>query len=658
MSQTRKPWEHAKSGGSESDALAERFVESLSYDTRLYKHDIAGSIAHARMLCHVELINADELAAIEKGLGEIEREIEAADVRGWPGWKVELEDVHMCIEAALIEKIGDPGRKLHTGRSRNDQVALDLEMWVASASDHVTKWLAELQQAFMELADRDGDVVIPSYTHLQRAQPIVAGGELVAWKNAFSQCDDRFGRLSCDYSNPLGSGAIAGSSLPLNRHLATYLTLGMRLAGDNPREGIYDSVPDDFEALDDLIAPHLTTSSMYSTANRDVALDFVYALSMTSMWLSRWAEQWIIYMTAEFGMLTIGSAYTTGSSMMPQKRNPDMLELIRGRCGNVYGHLMALLTICKGLTIGYNRDLQEDKRHVFAAYDTVKDCLQMAAGIVRSAKFKSPDMTRGYMDATALAEYLVTKGVPFRTAHQYVGTLVHHCIDNNITQLSDLTVEQMNTIAATTAIEADVADWLGADNVVKRYQTYGNAGLSGYRQQLAEWKDRLGEKQGGDADPKAEPLPSAEGNTEAPATPSSLFGDSLPVDDDDAALIHAYVSADRTLDDLPYTDEFESIYQATAVGRSRNDLFHRLHNLRKAGKLPRLGKAREKPPIITSEQTAALTELVEGAIGKLSLRDQLPFTDDFDRIVAEFNARTGLQFSPYQVWRVIAKLAK
>ena len=409
MSQTRKPWEHAKSGGSESDALAERFVESISYDTRMYKHDIAGSIAHARMLCHVELINADELAAIEMGLGEIEAEI-AEQGQNWPGWKVELEDVHMCIEAALIEKIGDPGRKLHTGRSRNDQVATDLVLWLRDANYEMAECLNSLCRAFVELAERNGDTIIPSYTHLQRAQPVTVGGEVLAWANAFQE---KIWLLDCLLHSaagvcPLGAGAIAGSGLPLDRKYAA----------------------------DQLRYPEASMNSIQSTASRDGAIHFVYALSMASMWLSRWAEQWIIYMTAEFGMLTIGDAYTTGSSMMPQKRNPDMLELIRGRCGNVYGHLMALLTICKGITIGYNRDLQEDKRHVFAAYDTVKDCLQMAAGIVRSAKFTSPDMSRGYMDATSLAEYLVTKGVPFRTAHQYVGALVHHCIDNSITQQS------------------------------------------------------------------------------------------------------------------------------------------------------------------------------------------------------------------------------
>ncbi len=473
MSGSQKPWEHVKSGGSEADPLAARFVESLSYDTRLYKHDIAGSIAHARMLQHVGLITEDDLAAIEKGLGEIEEEIEAAGVTGWGGWKIELEDVHMCIEAALIEKIGEPGKKLHTGRSRNDQVATDLAMWCKEAAGEMLLSATTLADTFSELANRQGRLVMPSYTHLQRAQPIVLGGELQAWADAFTGCFARCGVLMDLHGRcPLGSGAIAGSSLALDRH----------------------------KSADDLqLFSGPSNNAIEATASRDVAIDFVYALSMTAMWLSRWAEQWIIYMTSEFGFLSIGDAYTTGSSMMPQKRNPDMLELIRGRCGTVYGHLVSLLTICKGLTVGYNRDLQEDKRHVFSAYDTVKDCLEMATQIVRSARFNEDrikaSLDTGFLDATSLAEYLVTKGVPFRTAHQIVGALVWHCIDNNMTKLSDLSVEQMRQgaadLAPRDAIAEDVYDWLGAENVVKRYQTHGNAGLSGFKQQLAQWKQRL-----------------------------------------------------------------------------------------------------------------------------------------------------------------------
>lgn len=470
---SQKPWEHAKSSGSEGDPLAARFVSSLDYDKRLYKHDIAGSIAHARMLHKVELITDEDLQQIEVGLRAIEIEIEQQG-DAWPGWKVELEDVHMCVEAALIEKAGDAGRKLHTGRSRNDQVALDLAMWINDAlDDHRVQdypLVGPLIKEFVQLADRSGHIVMPSYTHLQRAQPIVVGGELLAWVEMFGRDADRIIDTwvrATDFM-PLGSGAIAGSCLPLDReHLSNW----------------YDHRDDAY-----------TANSIESTATRDLALEMAFVLSMISMHLSRWAEQWIIYATTEFGFITLDNLYTTGSSMMPQKQNPDMLELIRGKTGQVYGSLMALLTMCKGITIGYNRDLQEDKRHVFAAYDAVCDCLDMAAAIVRTTTFNEErikaGLNRGYLDATSLAEYLVTKGVPFRTSHQHVGALVRMAGDLDRHELKKLTLEEMQ--GECDAIEADVFDWLGPENVVKRYQSAGNAGVSGFEAQLKAWKERLG----------------------------------------------------------------------------------------------------------------------------------------------------------------------
>ena len=475
-----KPWEHTKSGsGSAADPLAARFVSSLDYDKRLYTHDIQGSIAHARMLKHVGLINEDDLAEIERGLNEIKSEIDTSG-GAWPGWKVELEDVHMCIEAALIEKTGDAGRKLHTGRSRNDQVATDLKLWIRDAcTQDVKPKIRELIEAFEELAKRDGEVVMPSYTHLQRAQPILVAGELAAWLEALRINIHRMMMLGhpAYRTMPLGSGAIAGSMLPLDRDF-TSAELGPAKEYWRP-----------------------TVSSIEATASRDAAIDFVYALTMTSMWLSRWAEQWIIYASTEFGFITLDDLYTTGSSMMPQKQNPDMLELIRGKTGLVYGSLMALLTMCKGLSIGYNRDLQEDKRHVFAAYDAVCDCLDMATRIVKTTKFNEDrikqGLDRGFIDATSLAEYLVTKGVPFRTSHQVVGKLVQACRDKGYEKLSLLKLEDFNAACTDARGEAvcqdDVYDWLGPENVVKRYQTAGNAGLSGFKEQLAAWKDRLGE---------------------------------------------------------------------------------------------------------------------------------------------------------------------
>ncbi len=472
-----KPWESAKGEGSGGDPLAARFVESLSYDRRLYKHDIAGSIAHARMLKKVGLITAADLKKIEQGLKAIEKEIDRAG-DAWSGWKLELEDVHMCIEAALIEKTGDAGRKLHTGRSRNDQVVTDLLLWILDANDEMSRRLYAFVSAFASLASAQGMIVMPSYTHLQRAQPIVVGGEMAAWAAAFLRLEYRFSdRLSLEFDCPLGSGAIAGSSLPLDR---------LKVSAELQKVHLSVGLPGE--------------SSIYMTASRDAALDFVYALSMTAMWLSRWAEQWIIYATTEFGFITLDGKYTTGSSMMPQKRNPDMLELIRGRCGGVYGNLMALLTICKGLPIGYNRDLQEDKRHVFAAYDCVKDCLEMAARIVATTRFNKDrieaTLDRGFLDATSLAEYLVTKGVPFRTAHQIVGRLVKLCEKRNLTQLSQLALADFNAAcreanAGVNRCDKEVFDWLGAANVVKRYRTYGNAGVSGFQEQLKAWKERL-----------------------------------------------------------------------------------------------------------------------------------------------------------------------
>ena len=489
--QSAKPWEHAKAGeGSATDALAARFVQSLTYDRRLYKHDIQGSIAHARMLARQSLITADDFTQIERGLREIQSEIEAcakADAASaltgagvddpygtsWPGWKLELEDVHMCIEVALTAKIGDAGRKLHTGRSRNDQVALDLVLWLHEATANVAALLDRLIRAFVVLAERDGLIVMPSYTHLQRAQPIVAGGELMAWVAAFDRAKQRLNALlTINHRNPLGSGAIAGSSLPLDRN-----TTAAALPVGEP-----------------------TMSSIDGTASRDAAIDFVYALSMAAMTLSRWAEQWIIYCSTEFSFISLDDRYTTGSSMMPQKRNPDMLELIRGRCGNVYGSLMALLTTLKGLPIGYNRDLQEDKRHLFAAYDIAVDCIDMAGRIVETTKFNgdkiSASLERGFLDATSLADYLVTKGVPFRTSHQVVGRLVKLCIERGTERLSQLApVDFANACAAsglpTSTVGTDVMQWLDASNVVKRYQSLGNSGVSGFEQQLKQWKSIL-----------------------------------------------------------------------------------------------------------------------------------------------------------------------
>jgi argininosuccinate lyase len=462
--------------GEATDALAQSFVESISYDRRLYKHDIAGSIAHATMLAKVGLISDADRDAIEKGLKSIERDIEAGNFQ----FDESLEDIHMVIEAELIKRIGEPGRRLHTGRSRNDQVATDLAIWLRDTSSDLQGQLQDVCRAFVHLANASSPVVMPSYTHLQRAQPISAGAECLAWAECFWK---DFGRVhwttSMNSENPLGSGAIAGSSLPLDAGLTREFLSTIN-------DPYFDEGPN---------------NSIERTASRDSACDFVYCCAVVSQHLSRWAEQWIIYSSTEFSFIKTADRYTTGSSMMPQKRNPDMLELIRGRCGTVYGNLVALLTILKGLPIGYNRDLQEDKRHVFQAYDTVSSCLTMAAAIVSSTSFLpeniEPTLERGFLDATSLAEYFVTKGIPFRTAHQIVGSLVARCEKEKKMALSQLPLEVFQEAVKAhgqppVGIGNDLYEALGAKNVVKRYRSAGAAGGEPFRQQLAEWKKRLG----------------------------------------------------------------------------------------------------------------------------------------------------------------------
>ena len=464
---TEKSWQARIGDG--PDALAQSFVESISYDRRMYKHDIAGSVAHATMLAKVGLITDSERDKIIEGLKSIERDIEADQFK----FDESLEDIHMVIEAALIQRIGEPGKKLHTGRSRNDQVATDLLMWLDEAAQEIDKKLADVCCVFIKLAERSRDIVMPSYTHMQRAQPILAGAEALAWCSMISENFNRTSRfLRKSMENPLGSGAIAGTSLPLDLE-ATRAGLGFG---------------------------HVSSNSIEQTAKRDLAVEFLFHLAMISQHLSRWAEQWIIYMSTEFSFIKIADKYTTSSSMMPQKRNPDMLELIRGRCGNVYGDLFALMTILKGLPIGYNRDLQEDKRIVFRAYDTVTGCLAMATAIVNSASYIKeniePTLERGFLDATSLAEYLVTKGIPFRTAHHVVGTLVAKCEKEGKTALAQLSLEDFNQSlkahGADVILTADIYNVLGARNVVKRYQSAGAAGGKPFEDQLAAWKKRLG----------------------------------------------------------------------------------------------------------------------------------------------------------------------
>ena len=463
MKKPEKSWEKRLSGS--VDDLAVNFVESLSFDRRLYKVDIVGSIAHAEMLAAQKLITPAELAEIKKALVQIGEDIAA----GTFVFDVTQEDIHMAVEAALIAKIGDAGKKLHTGRSRNDQVATDIRLWMRDEIEIMQAHITLLQWALVRLADKYTDAVMPAYTHLQRAQPVSIASYLLSFVEMlardWSRLKDCRKRLNV---SPLGSGAVGGSTLPLDREKTAELL------------GFTD----------------ITYNSIDAVSDRDFCAEYIFCCSLIAAHLSRLAEDWILYTTSEFGFIRTDDAYCTSSSMMPQKRNPDMLELIRGKTGTAYGSLMAMLTILKAQPSTYNRDLQEDKLHVFNASDNAAACLRMAEAIVRHTTFNTAriaaGLDEGFLDATALAEYLVNRGVPFRQAHGIVGGLVAQCEKEGKQKLSDLKLTQLQ--AACDKIEPDVCITLNPAGVCRAYKTAGAAGPAAARAQIAYWKGNLKEQ--------------------------------------------------------------------------------------------------------------------------------------------------------------------
>ncbi len=455
----KKSWEKQLAG--EPDALTIDFVESLSIDRRLYKYDIVGSIAHAQMLAEQKLITKDELKAIKEGLIEISQEI----AEGRFKFQKKYEDIHMAIEAALIAKIGEAGKKLHTGRSRNDQVATDIRLWVRDEIEILQAKITLLQKAFVKLADKYAEDVMPGYTHLQRAQPIVIASYLLSFVEQFER--DFIRLKNCRglvNISPLGCGAVAGSTLPLERK-STAKQLGFS---------------------------DISYNSIDAVSDRDFCAEFIFDCALIATHLSRLAEDWIIYCSDEFGFIRIDDSFCTSSSMMPQKRNPDVLELIRAKTAGVYGSLTAMLTILKGQPTGYNRDLQEDKIHTFAASDTVRASLDMTRAILAHTKFNtkriSAELEEGFLDATALAEYLVGKGVAFREAHGIVGSLIAYC-EKADRKLAELSLDEFKKYSA--LIETDVYESIGAANIVNKYATEGAAGISQAKEQIAYWNGQL-----------------------------------------------------------------------------------------------------------------------------------------------------------------------
>jgi argininosuccinate lyase len=456
-----KPWSGVFN--SATDRRVETFTQSVSFDRRLYAHDIRASIAHAHMLSKVGVLTDDERHQIVTGLEQIGREISAEAFE----FRQDLEDIHMNIERALAERIGDVGRKLHTGRSRNDQVSTDLRLWVRDQIDTLSNSLKQLQRAFVGRAERDAGVILPGYTHLQRAQPVLAVHYWLAYCEKLDRDRDRLadcrGRVN---QLPLGTAALAGTTIPIDRHM---------LADELEFEGIL-------------------ANSLDSSSDRDFVLEFAFCLATIATHLSGWAEEWILWSTTEFGFLRLPQEFCTGSSIMPQKINPDVLELIRGKTGRVVGNLTALLVLVKGLPLAYNRDLQEDKERLFDSLDTVAGCLELAAAIVAGAELNreaiAARLDQGYLDATTLMEHLIMKGVPQRTAHEIIGRLVATAMKRHM-PLAELSLDEFQS--AHKSLDQTVYDVLGAERAVEAFTSYGSTNPEQVAHQLAVWHERLSE---------------------------------------------------------------------------------------------------------------------------------------------------------------------
>jgi argininosuccinate lyase len=442
----------------DTDERVERFTESISFDRRLYRQDVRASKAHAQMLAEVGLISHVEAGQICTALDAIAAEIDAGKME----FKTSLEDIHTHIEQALIARLGDVGRKLHTGRSRNDQVATDVKLWVRDAIDDLDQQLAELQRAFVASAERERGVILPGYTHLQRAQPVLAGHYFLAYVEKFQRDRERLADCRKRVNVlPLGAAALAGSSLPIDRE-----SVRQKLGFDS-----------------------IARNSLDVSSDRDFLAEVVFCLTLVATHLAGWAEEWVIWSTTEFNFLELPDAFCTGSSIMPHKKNPDVLELTRGKSAKVVGCLTQVLVLLKGLPLAYNRDLQEDKTALFDAFDTVSGMLAVAAPLVRETKLKrdviSSRLDDGFLDATTLMEAFVAAGVPMRTAHEAVGTLVRQC-EQKKCRLADLPPAEFEKVCP--GIGPKLNDVLGVANAVKAFKSSGSTAPSEVEKQLTYWK--------------------------------------------------------------------------------------------------------------------------------------------------------------------------
>lgn len=427
-----------------SSELLEKFNESISFDYKLFNEDIEGSVAHGKMLNKIGILTDEELKSVIKGLREIQAEIETGDAE----LTVKNEDIHMNIESLLVKKIGPLGKKLHTARSRNDQVAVDFRMYTMKKTKEIMELIKETLKVILTTSENQVDVIMPGYTHLQRAQPIRLSFHLMAYFQMFKRDYTRFSDLMDRMDvMPLGSGAMSGVSYETDRELLREL-LGFSQISDNAMDAVSD---------------------------RDFAIEFQSAASILMMHLSRIAEEMIIWSTTEFKFIEISDKFTTGSSIMPQKKNPDACELLRGKTGRVYGNLVSILTVMKGLTLAYNKDMQEDKEGLFDTVETVTISLEIFNEMLKDTVFLSENMKKavkhGFLNATDLADYLVYKGLPFRDCHEIAGKITAYCIDKDIT-IEDMSIEEFKVYSD--KFESDVYEAIDIENVIENKKSYGS----------------------------------------------------------------------------------------------------------------------------------------------------------------------------------------
>ena len=459
--------------------LVKRYTSSVFFDQRLWQADMAGSLAHAEMLAHQGIISREDFGAIVHGMVQIGHEIEAGQFE----WQLDLEDVHLNLEARLTQLIGDAGKRLHTGRSRNDQVATDVRLWLRTEIEAIHELLLDLQRALVEVAERHVEVILPGFTHLQVAQPVSFGHHLLAYVEMFARDAERMVDVYKRTNRlPLGSAALAGTTYPLDRARVAR-TLGM---------------------VDEHGEPQLCQNSLDAVSDRDFAIEFSAAASLCMVHISRLSEELIIWMSQNFGFIQIADRFTTGSSIMPQKKNPDVPELARGKTGRVVGHLMGLITLMKGQPLAYNKDNQEDKEPLFDTVDTLKDTLRIFAemiggqlnpatgrkegGIGVNAQAMEQAALKGYATATDLADYLVKKGVPFRDAHETVAHAVKAATSHGV-DLSELPLAVLQGFHA--AIDKDVYDCLSLRGSLNARDTLGGTAPAQVRAQIARHQARL-----------------------------------------------------------------------------------------------------------------------------------------------------------------------